>query len=122
MNLKNITLKTAELGPVNWEDVEKLQPSADGFIFFVNYDTITKCSVDNGNEECLLGYYIQTDFTHKPTYKEVINYIIEKEYPLGKENQILRLGIYNQNNKDYLDYYNHVEDIIYVVKRLLNNG
>ena len=36
MNLKNITLNTAELGPVNWEDVEKIQPSNGGFICFVS--------------------------------------------------------------------------------------
>jgi hypothetical protein len=39
MNLKNITLKTAELGPVNWENVEKLQPSNDGFMFFISHTT-----------------------------------------------------------------------------------
>ena len=36
MDLKNITLKTAELGPVEWNEVEKLQPSEDGFICFIS--------------------------------------------------------------------------------------
>ena len=42
MNLKNITLKTAELGPVKWEDVEKLQPGENGFICFISAEPIEK--------------------------------------------------------------------------------
>lgn len=119
MNLKNIILKTAELGPVNWENVEKLQPSNDGFILFVDYEIY---NIDNQNgeaEQHLLGYYIQTEFNYKPNYKEVINYIIQKEYPYGKENQMLRYGVYDPNDEEYLEYYNHAEEISNEIKSLI---
>ena len=90
MNLKNITLKVAELGPVNWEDVEKLQPGEDGFICFVSYTTEARQTEDGGSYNILIGTYISTPFDYKPTYKEVINYIIQQEYPNGKESQMLR--------------------------------
>lgn len=119
MNLKNITLKTAELGPVNWEDVEKLQPSKDGFIFFVSYTTETKQDFDGNEYQSTTGLYIQTDFDHKPTYKEVINYIVQREYPDGKEAQMLRYGIYDPDDTEYLAYYENVEQISQEVKNLL---
>lgn len=85
MNLKNITLNTAELGPVKWEDVEKLQPSEKGFICFISAKEIVKTDEDDKEQTHLLGTYIQTPFDHKPTYKELINMIITSEYPNGKE-------------------------------------
>lgn len=118
MDLKNITLKTAELGPVEWNNVEKLQPSDDGFIFFVSYDSYT-ITEDESEVTYLTGKYIQTDFTEKPSYKEIINFIIQKEYPNGKESQMLRLGVQDPENQEYLEYFNDVEDICSIVKGLL---
>ena len=46
MNLKNITLRTAELGPVKWEDVEKLQPSNGGFICFIDAESEVRYDED----------------------------------------------------------------------------
>lgn len=120
MNLKNITLKTAELGPVSWENVEKLQPSKDGFIFFVSAHEDVRKDIDDEPYTVLIGDYIQTDFNHKPTYKEIINWIINQEYPNGKENQMLRYGIYDPDDEEYLEYYNNVENISSEVKSLLN--
>ena len=119
MNLKNITLKTAELGPVEWNDVEKLQPSINGFICFISADTITKVDNDGVEYTALIGNYIQTPFDHAPSYKEMINYIIQQEYPNGKEAQLLRIGVHNPNDKEYLDYYSDVEQIAEEVKQLL---
>lgn len=119
MDLKNIILNTAELGPVNWEDVEKLQPNDDGYICFVSYMTETKTDVDGESYEVLVGNYIQTNFTHKPTYKEMINYIVQQEYPDGKEAQMLRLGIYDPDNDEFLAYYDRVEEINEQIKALL---
>lgn len=119
MNLKNITLKAAELGPVNWENVEKLQPSNDGFMFFISHTTEVKQDLDGNEYQIVIGQYIQTDFDHKPTYKEMINYIIQREYPNGKEAQMLRYGIYDPDNSEYLEYYENVEQISQEVKNLL---
>lgn len=119
MNLKNITLKTAELGPVLWENVEKLQPSNSGFIFFISSHTAARTDENGEQYSILVGDYIQTDFNHKPTYKEVINWIVKQEYPDGKENQMLRYGIYDPDDEEYLEYYNNVENISSEVKSLL---
>lgn len=119
MNLKNITLKTSELGPVEWKNVEKLQPSDGGFICFVSAESKIRYDEDNKPYTILLGKYIKTDFNYKPTYKELINFIVQKEYPDGKELQLLRRGIYNPNDEEYLDYYNNVEQITNEIKYLL---
>lgn len=120
MNLKNITLNTAELGPVNWEDVEKIQPSNGGFICFVSSRQETRQNEDGEEYSILIGEYIHTDFDHIPSYKELINFIIQKEYPNGKESQMLRLGIHDPQNQEYLDYYDNVEEISSEIKSLLN--
>lgn len=119
MNLKNITLNTAELGPVQWEDVVKLQPSENGFICFVSFDTKTRIDMDGEETEVLVGKYIQTPFNYAPSYKEVINYIVQQEYPNGKEAQILRMGIHNPNDEEYIAYYNKVEEIVSTIESLL---
>ena len=119
MDLKNITLNTAELGPVKWEDVEKLQPGNNGFICFVSYTKDIRQDLDGNDYETLIGNYIQTSFEHKPSYKEVINYIIQQEYPNGKEAQMLRFGIYDPDDEEYLAYYDHVEEISKEIKALL---
>ena len=120
MNLKNITLNTAELGHVQWEDVKKVQPSNNGFVFFVSYNTVTRSDIDGEETNVLIGNYIQTDFNHEPTYKELINWIISKEYPNGKENQLLRQGVHNPEDEEYLEYYYNVENIVNEVKALLD--
>lgn len=120
MNLKNITLNTAELGPVKWEDIEKVQPNKDGYICLVSYTESTKTDDDGEPYNSLTGKYIQTYFDHKPNYKEIINFIIEQEYPNGKELQMLRLGVYDPDNEEYLEYFNNVEDITSEIKSLLN--
>lgn len=119
MNLKNIILKKAELGPVKWEDVEKLQPNNDGYVCFVSYTTETRTDMDGKEYEVLVGDYVQTNFTHKPTYKEIINYIVQQEYPDGKEAQMLRLGIYDPDNEEFLAYFARVEEINQQIKELL---
>ncbi len=117
MNLKNIILNTAELGPVKWEDVKKVQPNKGGYICFVSAKSITR-EFDGEPQQILIGYYIQTDFDHEPTYKELVNYIIQKEYPNGKEAQMLRFGIYDPEDPEYLAYYENVEQILTEVKQL----
>lgn len=116
MNLKNITLKAAELGPVEWENVKKLQPSENGYIFFVEYSVIEKTDMEGNTEEHLQGKYIQTNFDYEPTYKEIINFIVSSEYPNGKEQELLRYGISDSTNEEYIEYYNNVESIIHDVK------
>ena len=118
MTLKNITLKTAELGPVKWEDVEKIQPGKNGYICFISAEYITKTNIDGTESTHLLGSYIETGFDHRPTYKEIINMIVNKEYPNGKEQEMLRIGISNPQNSEYVEYYNNVEDIIRTIKEL----
>lgn len=120
MNLKNITLNTAELGHVEWSSIKKLQPANEGFVFFVSYYVVTKNDISSEETDVLVANYIQTDFDHEPTYKELINWIISKEYPNGKENQLLRQGIHNPEDAEYLDYYKNVENIVAEVKSLLN--
>lgn len=119
MNLKNIILKTAELGPVKWEEVEKLQPSNTGFICFISAKEYIKEDEDGNEQTHLLGTYFETGFDHKPSYKEVINMIVTSEYPYGKENQMLRKGTYNPDDEEYLDYYYNVEEISTEIKSLL---
>lgn len=120
MDLKNITLKTAELGPVEWNEVEKLQPSEDGFICFISAEEVEKEDEEGNIKIYLLGTYIQTDFDYLPTYKEMINFIVSREYPDGKEQQLLRHGILNPQDEEYVAYYNNVEDITNTIKELLN--
>lgn len=119
MNLKNITLKTAELGPVKWEDVEKLQSGENGYICFISAEEITKEDQEGNPSIHLLGTYFETGFYHKPTYKEVINMIVTAEYPDGKEEEMLRYGIMDPENAEYIEYYNKVEDIVATIKSLL---
>lgn len=119
MYLKNIILKAAELGPVNWEDVEKLQPSDGGFICFVSAEQEVRYDDNEEPYTVLIGKYIKTNFDYRPTYKEVVNFIVQNEYPNGKELQLLRQGIHNPNNEEYLSYYNHVEEIANEIKTLL---
>lgn len=119
MNLKNIILNTAELGPTDWNDVEKLQPSDKGYICFVSAESVTRREINDTPHNVLIGKYIQTDFDHRPTYKEMINFIVQKEYPNGKEAQLLRQGVHNPNDEEYLNYYNHVEEITNEIKVLL---
>ena len=118
MVLKNIILNAAELGPVEWQNVEKLQPAKDGYVFFISYTTEAK-EDELGQSDVLIGNYIQTDFTYKPTYKELINYIVRKEYPNGKEEELLRHGIYDPQDEEYLEYYDNVEEIAAEIKALL---
>ena len=118
MVLKNIALKTAELGPVQWENVNKLQPNAYGFMFFIDSEPITKTLFEE-EEIQLLGTYIQTDFKTRPTYKQIIDWIVQKEYPDGKENQMLRIGVCDPQNEEFVEYNRHVEDISTTVKALL---
>lgn len=120
MNLKNIILKTAELGPVSWENVEKLQPSENGFICFISAEEVIKQNESGEDETHLLGTYFETGFDYKPTYKEVINSIVSIEYPNGKEQQLLRHGIANPEDEEYVEYYNNVEDITLTIKQLLS--
>lgn len=119
MNIKNITLKTAELGPVEWENVEKLQAGSDGYVLFISYDTEVRIDEEGNEYTILIGTCIPTDFKNKPTYKELINYIVQKEYPNGKEEQLLRHGIHDPEDVEYLEYYNNVEEISAEVKALL---
>ena len=119
MNLKIITLRTAELGPVKWEDVEKLQPYNGGFICFIDAESEVRYDEDQQPYNILLGKYIKTNFNYKPTYKEIVNFIVQEEYPNGKELQLLRHGIYNPNDEEYLSYYNNVEQISNEIKQLL---
>lgn len=119
MDLKNITLKTAELGPVKWEDVEKLQPGANGFICFISAEEVTKVDMEGNETVHLIGTYFETNFDYKPTYKEIINMIVTAEYPNGKEQEILRCGIMDPENEEYLAYYSKVEDIVNTIKSLL---
>ena len=119
MNLKNITLRTAELGPVKWEDVEKLQPSNGGFICFIYAEPEVRYDENQQPYNILLGKYIKTNFNYKPTYKEIVNFIVQEEYPNGKELQLLRRGIHNPNDEEYLNYYNNVEQISNEIKQLL---
>lgn len=120
MDLKNITLKTAELGPVSWENVEKLQPGENGFICFISAKEITKEDTDGEQYTSLLGTYFETGFNHLPTYKEVINMIVTTEYPNGKEQQLLRHGIADPQDEEYVEYYNNVEAITSEIRTLLN--
>jgi len=120
MNLKNITLKTAELGPVKWEDVEKLQPGENGFICFISAEPIEKEDEEGNVKTHLLGTYIPTDFDYAPTYKEMVNFIVSKKYPNGKEQQLLRHGILNPQDEEYVAYYNDVEEITRTIKELLD--
>lgn len=120
MILKNVTLNTAELGPVKWESVEKLQPGSNGFICFIDSHEETKTD-ENGEEQTyLVGTYFNTGFSHKPSYKEVINMLIQSEYPNGKEQEMLRFGIHNPNDEDYLEYYNRAEQIRTEIRQILN--
>ena len=119
MNLKNIILKTAELGPVNWENVEKLQCGEKGFICFVSAEEATRIDMDGEEYTTLVGKYIETTLDHKPTYKELINYIVSQEYPNGKEAQLLRQGIHDPQDSEYLEYFNTVEGICSEIKALL---
>lgn len=118
MNLKNIILKTAELGPVEWKDVEKLQPGENGFVCFISATPIIK-NEDGIQETHLLGTYFDTGFDYKPSYKQVINMVVSTEYPDGKEQQLLRHGILNPQDEEYVEYYNNVEDITTTIKSLL---
>ena len=120
MNLKNITLKTAELGPVKWEDVEKLQPGENGFICFISAEEVIDIDPEGEETTNLLGTYFETEFTNKPSYKELINFIISKEYPNGKESEMLRYGIMDPQDEEYLSYYDNVEDIVSTIKSLFN--
>lgn len=120
MNLKNIILNTAELGHVDWKDVEKLQPNNKGYICFISAEVKYKTSENGEEQPYLLGTYFQTPFMQKPTYKQVINFVINSEYPDGKENKMLRLGVYDPNDEEFLAYYNNCEDIRLTIKQLLN--
>lgn len=76
--------------------------------------------MDGEETEVLVGKYIQTPFNYTPSYKEVINYIVQQEYPNGKEAQVLRIGIHDPENEEYLAYYNNVEEITAEIKNLLS--
>lgn len=120
MNFTNITLKTAELGPVNWEEVEKLQPGTNGFICFISAETQTRLNMEGDEYNMLVGTYFDTPFNYKPSYKEIINYIISEEYPNGKEQEMLRLGIKDPQNEEYLAYFDKVEEICNQIKSILS--
>lgn len=76
---------------------------------------------ENGEHVELVGKYFHTGFKHKPSYKELANMIISSEYPNGKEQQLLRMGVKDPKNEEFLAYYNNVEDIKTTIKNLLNN-
>lgn len=120
MNLKNIVLKTTELGCSKWEDVEKLILGENDYICIISSEEITKTD-ENGQYVQLVGKYFNTGFKHKPSYKELINMIISAEYPNGKEKQLLRIGIKDPKNQEFLDYYDNVENIKLTIKNLLIN-
>lgn len=68
----------------------------------------------------LIGTYFETPFDYLPSYKEVINFLITSEYPNGKEQQMLRQGVFNPSDPEYLEYYGQVEDIRSTIKSLLS--
>lgn len=120
MNLINITLKKADLGNIEWENVEKLQPGKNGFICFVSYTEKENIDADGNAYTTLVGDYFETGFNYRPSYKEIINFLISSEYPDGKEQEMLRLGIRDPQNEEYLEYFNKAEEIRMTIKSLLS--
>ena len=99
MTLKNIILKTAELGPVKWEDVDKLQAGSGFFALFVSYTTEQKTEEDE-IKEYLIGTYICLPFVNEPSKNEIVDYIVKEEY--GE--------IYTEEQYNYI--YNEVTNLI----------
>ena len=119
MDFTNIVLNKTDLGCVSWEDVEKIQPGNGGFLCFISPEEYTVENIDGETETHIRGSYIMIDMDHKPSYKEIINYLISAEYPNGKEQEMLRLGIHNPNDEEYLEYFNKAEEIRTTIKALL---
>ena len=119
MDFTNIVLNTTDLGCTKWEDVEKLQPGEGGFLCFISYEEYTANNEEDEPETHLRGIYAKIDVDHLPTYKEVINYLISAEYPNGKEQEMLRLGINNPNDEEYVQYNAKAEYIRTTIKALL---
>ena len=99
MTLKNIILRTAELGPVKWEDVDKLQPGSGFFALFVSYRTEQRVEQEEV-KEYLVGTYIVLPFTEMPSKDNIVNYIVEEEY--GKD----------YTEEEYDSVYNEVTNLI----------
>lgn len=99
MTLKNIILRTAELGPVKWEDVDKLQSGSGFFALFISYRTEQRVEQEEV-KEYLVGTYIVLPFTEIPSKDNIINYIVEEEY--GKD----------YTEEEYNSVYNEVTNLI----------
>ena len=58
------------------------------------------------------GYNYETEiFDTLPTRSMIINRLVTNRYPLGEEQAILRKGIKDPLNVEYLDYYEFVESV-----------
>ena len=58
------------------------------------------------------GYSFQTEiFDTYPTRGLVINRLVSNKYPEGAEQAVLRKGIRDPLNEEYLEYYEFVESI-----------
>ena len=67
-------------------------------------------------------YNYETEiFEHYPTRDEVIKRIVTNKYPDGAENAILRKGIKDPLNTEYLEYYDFVESIKFATKEDFRN-
>lgn len=54
-------------------------------------------------------------FNHIPNRDEIINEIVSRKYPNGGEFALQRKGIINPNDKEFLEYFERVEQIKRIV-------
>ncbi len=63
---------------------------------------------------------VQLIFNHIPVYPDVVNRIVSEMYGNGAEQAVLRKGVLDVNNEEFVEYNKFVENVKQLVKLELN--